>query len=159
FKPTRTNVPGLDVCELFPLHARCADRYALVRSIAHTFADHGGGHKRFLTGRDPREPTGFINDYPMVGSMVAKCRESFKRGVPNYVAVTDPGRQGLDVFSFGSAYLGASTHPFIFGGDPSDPKFQIPNLGPVTQLNPQLTERLKLVHNLDHPSAADPANL
>src|SRR5882724_1652120 len=48
FKPIRTNVPGLDVCELFPLHARCANKFALIRSVAHTFADHGGGHKRFL---------------------------------------------------------------------------------------------------------------
>ena len=27
-------------------------------------------------------------------------------GVPNYVAGTDPGRNGVDVFSFGAAYLG-----------------------------------------------------
>ena len=49
----RSNVTGLHVCELLPLHARVADKFALIRSIAHTFADHGGGHKRFLTGRDP----------------------------------------------------------------------------------------------------------
>src|SRR5437867_2818403 len=69
FRPVRTNVPGIDVCEHLPLHARVADKFALVRSIAHEFADHGGGHKRFLTGRDPQSPVGFVNDYPMVGSM------------------------------------------------------------------------------------------
>src|SRR5262245_48164618 len=58
FKPIRTNVPGIDVCELLPLHAKFADKFTLIRSIAHSFSDHGGGHKRFLTGRDPREPTG-----------------------------------------------------------------------------------------------------
>ena len=78
FRPIRTNVPGIDVCEQLPLHARSPTSSRLIRSIAHTFADHGGGHKRFLTGRDPLQPTGFVNDYPMVGSMVAKVRENRK---------------------------------------------------------------------------------
>ncbi|MBT3470742.1 MAG: DUF1501 domain-containing protein, partial [Opitutae bacterium] len=47
FNPIRTNVPGIDVCELLPMHAKCADKYTLIRSIAHTFNDHGGGSKRF----------------------------------------------------------------------------------------------------------------
>jgi hypothetical protein len=51
FRPVSTNVKGIDVCELLPLHTKCADRYTIVRSVAHEFADHGGGHKRFLTGR------------------------------------------------------------------------------------------------------------
>src|SRR4051794_23765970 len=112
FRPIKTVVPGLDVCELLPLHARIADRFSLIRSVAHNFADHGGGHKRFLTGRDPQSPVGFVNDYPMVGSMVAKVRQEHHAGVPNYVSGTDGGRDGIDVFSFGSAYLGPATHPF-----------------------------------------------
>src|SRR5689334_17629724 len=32
FRPIRTNVAGLDVCELFPLQARQADKFSLVRS-------------------------------------------------------------------------------------------------------------------------------
>ncbi len=46
YRPIKTNVPGIDICEHLPLHARVADKYALIRSIAHKFADHGGGHKR-----------------------------------------------------------------------------------------------------------------
>ncbi len=91
FKPIPTVVPGLDVCEHLPLHAKLADKFTIVRSVAHEFADHGGGHKRFLTGRLPAEPTGFVNDAPMVGAIVAKARETIDRGVPNYVACTDPG--------------------------------------------------------------------
>src|ERR1051326_7907531 len=33
FKPIRTSVPGLDVCELLPLHAKAARRFSLVRSL------------------------------------------------------------------------------------------------------------------------------
>ena len=137
FKPIRTKVPGLDVCELLPLHAQAADKFALIRSIAHNFAGHGDGMKHLLTGRDPGTPEDFVTIHPMVGSMVAKCREQVRCGVPNYIAVTDPGRQGIDVYGFGSAYLGSSTLPFIFAGDPSDPKFQVPNLAP----SPQIAQR------------------
>ena len=74
YRPIHSNVPGIDVCELMPRHAKIADKFNVIRSIAHKFADHGGGHKRFLTARDPLQPTGFVNDYPMVGSVVAKMR-------------------------------------------------------------------------------------
>jgi hypothetical protein len=160
FKPIRTRVPGLEVCELLPLHARSADKFALIRSISHTFPGHGDGMKHVLTGREPGNPGDFITIHPMVGSMVAKCREKVRRGVPNYIAVTDPGRQGLDVYGFGSAYLGPSTHPFIFAGDPSDPKFQVPNLTVSPQSASRLSERLALLRDLDRPPAArDSANL
>ncbi|HBN78845.1 MAG TPA: DUF1501 domain-containing protein, partial [Planctomycetaceae bacterium] len=36
--PINTNVPGLDVCEHMPMHAQCADRYTIIRSISHEFA-------------------------------------------------------------------------------------------------------------------------
>src|SRR4051794_17102103 len=38
FRPIRTTVPGLDVCEHLPLHARSAKRFSLIRSISHNFA-------------------------------------------------------------------------------------------------------------------------
>ncbi len=149
FRPVRTNVPGIDICEHLPLHTRIADKYTLIRSIAHNFADHGGGHKRFLTGRDPRSPVGFVNDYPMVGSMVAKVRGERRDGVPNYVSGTDGGRDQIDVFSFGSAYLGAATHPFTVPGDPADPAFQVRNLRPTPQVETQLQDRLTLLSRFD----------
>ncbi|MCH8043893.1 MAG: DUF1501 domain-containing protein, partial [Planctomycetes bacterium] len=40
FLPISTNVPGIEVCEHLPLHAKCADKYTLIRSIAHRFNDH-----------------------------------------------------------------------------------------------------------------------
>ena len=148
FRPIQTNVTGIQVCELLPMHARIADKYTLIRSVAHNFADHGGGHKRFLTGRDPREPTGFVNDHPMVGSMVYKVRGERPDGVPNYICGTDDGRQGIDVFSFGSAYLGPSTHPFMVAGDPSAPNFEVRNLN-LVQPQETLSERLDLLNQFD----------
>lgn len=149
FNPISTVVPGLQVCEFMPMHARLADKFNIVRSIAHTFADHGGGHKRFLTGRDPLSPVGFVNDYPAVGSMVARMRQNYKLGVPNYVSGTDGGRDGIDVFSFGSAYLGPATHPFTVVGDPNDAKFKVQNLGLAPELATRLDDRVHLLGGLD----------
>ena len=47
FKPIRTRVPGLDVCELLPKHAAVADKFTLLRSVAHDEMDHGFGSRRF----------------------------------------------------------------------------------------------------------------
>jgi uncharacterized protein (DUF1501 family) len=153
FNPIQTNVTGIQVCEFLPRLAKVADKFSLIRSIAHKFADHGGGHKRFLTGRDPLQPTGFVNDTPMVGSMAAEVLKHKKAPVPNYVAVVDGGRQGIDTFSFGSAYLGPQSHPFFVVGDPSDPKFAIKNLSVLPGTETKLPDRLALLNALDRPLA------
>ncbi|QDU38281.1 hypothetical protein Mal4_26080 [Maioricimonas rarisocia] len=149
FHPIRTNVDGLDVCELMPRHARIADKYNIVRSIAHQFADHGGGHKRFLTGRDPQTPTGFVNDAPAVGSIVARCREDVRAGVPNYISGTDAGRAGVDTYSFGAAYLGPAYVPFNVPGDPSDPKFAVRNVSLHESVADRLDDRMTLLRDFD----------
>ena len=149
FSPMKTNVSGIEVCELLPLHAKCADKFTIIRSIAHEFADHGGGHKRFLTGYNPKEPTGFVNDNPCVGSVVAKLREHVKIGLPNYIAEVDGGRQGVDTFSFGAAYLGSGTTPFMVAGDPSAPDFKIQNLGLTSDMAGRLDDRAHLLTGLD----------
>jgi hypothetical protein len=149
FRPINTNVSGIQICEHLPLLAKLADKYTLIRSIAHDFADHGGGHKRFMTGRDPKEPTGFVNDYPAVGSMVAKMQEKRNVGVPNYTLLVDNGRAHIDVFSLGTAYLGPAYGPFTVGGDPSEPGFSVQNLGLAKEMEERLDDRASLLGGLD----------
>src|SRR5205085_5523433 len=43
FRPIRTTVPGMDICELFPRLARHGRRLVLVRSLHHTMASHNDG--------------------------------------------------------------------------------------------------------------------
>lgn len=149
FHPIHTNVPGMDVCELMPLHARCADKYSIIRSISHTFADHGGGHKKFMAVRDPKSPVDTINDYPAAPSVVAKCREHRQNGLPNYISMTDPGRDGVDVFAFGSAYLGPAYVPFSVPGDPSKPDFKVPNITLDNSLSERMNDRQLLLNGFD----------
>ena len=151
FKPIRTNVPGIEVCELLPLHAKIADKFTLVRSVYHTFADHGGGHKRFLTGRDPKEPTGFVNDYPCVGSMAFKAMEDKRdtRGMPGYIALGNGRVNGIDTFSFGSAYLGPETHPFRIAADPSLTDFKVENINIDKAVADRIGDRTTLLEGFD----------
>jgi hypothetical protein len=149
FRPIRTNTPGIEVCELLPLHAKVAGRFTLIRSIAHEFADHGGGHKRFLTGRAPATPTGFVNDAPAVGSIVAKMREHIDRGLPNYISGTNPGRASVDTYSFGAAYLGPAYTPFNVPGDPSEANFQVKNIALAQELSDRLDDRVRLLQGFD----------
>ena len=155
FKPIDTNVPGVRICEHLPGLAEVADKFAVIRSISHTFADHGGGHKKFLTGRDPLKPTDTVNDTPMVGSMAAKLLGNRTRGMPNYICGTDTNRGGIDTFAFGSAYLGPGAHPFTLTGDPSDPAFEVKNLAPLKATQDSLAERVALLNRFNQVAVPD----
>lgn len=151
FRPRKTNVSGIDVCELLPFHARCADKYTIIRSVHHEFADHGGGHKRFLTGRKPASPVGFVNDAPMAGSIISRAltERERRRSLPNYFALIKRGRHHVDTFSFGSAYLGVHTHPFIVSGDPNESGFKVENLAVDASVAERLDDRMSLLGSLD----------
>ena len=152
FRPIKTNVPGMEISELFPMQAKIADKFNIIRSVHHDFADHGGGHKRFLTGRIPAQPTGFVNDAPAVTSIINNClteNGGFKDGMPPVVCGVDQGRQGIDTFSLGSAYLGSATTPFIIAGNPSDADFKVQNLGLTRQMETRLNDRMGLLKGMD----------
>ena len=149
FRPTRTNVPGIEVSELFPRHTTVADRFSLIRSISHTFADHGGGHKRLLTGREPKSPVGTVNDAPAAPSIVAKMREQKTIGLPHNILMNDDGRTGVDVFAFGSAYLGPAYNPFEVPGNPSAAEFKVRNLALGDGMATRLDDRRSLLAGMD----------
>ena len=149
FKPVKTNVPGIEVTELFPEHAKIADKYSIIRSISHDFADHGGGHKRLLTGRLPKTPVGTVNDAPAAPSIVSKIRDSRDSGLPHNILMVDDGRQGVDTFAFGSAYLSPAYNPFTIPGDPSSPSFKVQNLSVSNEALLRLNDRKYLLNNID----------
>jgi hypothetical protein len=152
FRPMQTNVSGIEVCELLPFHSKIADKFTLIRSCHHEFADHGGGHKRFLTGRKPKTPTGFVNDAPMVGSIAAKfhAEKASTTDLENYVVLGNGRVNNVDTFSFGSAYLGSETHPFRISADPNADQFRIQNLALTGGLfEERLNDRIGLMRGMD----------
>ncbi len=148
FLPIATNVPGIQLGELLPRHARIADKFSLIRSVSHGFGDHDGAHKRVLTGRIPKSAVGFVNDAPSVGCIVNKVREGRH---PDMLAFTSGQRAdtNADSYSQGAGYLGKSFEPFLVGGDPSDEKWSVPNLAVVPELTPRMTDRRGLLTQFD----------
>ena len=152
FHPIPTCVPGLDICEHLQMHTRIADKFTIIRSIHHHSANHDAGHKRVLTGRVPLKPNGFVNDHPMVGSIVSRIREAIptRTGLYNYIVTGDGRVNDVDTFSFGSAYLGSRAHPFRISADPNLDSFRIENLALVQGISEdRLSDRSSLLKGLD----------
>ena len=80
-RPTATNVPGIEICDLFPQLAQRADRYTLIRSIADSQADHDA--YQCYTGRRPGK-TAPGGGWPQFGSIVAKVQGPVDRSVPAF---------------------------------------------------------------------------
>ncbi len=140
--PIATNAPGIDICELLPLHAKVADRFSLIRSITHEKSQHARGSVRFLSGRktlsvDP------VSEFPTVGPIVSRMREHRRVGVPNYVA------SSARAYGGGSAYLGESAMPFVVGGNPGAPGYSLPNLSLSGALKDRLADRVRLLKSFD----------
>ncbi|MBT4014207.1 MAG: DUF1501 domain-containing protein, partial [Planctomycetaceae bacterium] len=53
FSSIATNIAGIDICEHFPLQAKIADKFALIRSMHHDVDIHSDGGIIALTGKRP----------------------------------------------------------------------------------------------------------
>ncbi len=91
FKPIKTNVPGMDICELLPLQARIADKLAIVRNMQFQQQGHTA----------PELYTGFLKgDRPSIGSVVSKLRSDagIRGTLPPYVYLGDANHVGRPGF-------------------------------------------------------------
>lgn len=152
WSPIKTNVPGMEVTELFPLHAKCADKWSVVRSIHHNNGDHFSGGHWMLTGK-LAGVNGLNNSSrsPFFGSMATAVTGSRKPGLPANVAVPYAMSIGLRPGYFGGNYLGPQHNPFETEGDPNADNFQVQNLamgGGMTVS--RLEDRRSLLANFDH---------
>jgi len=129
FKTISTKVPGLQLTELLPLQAKIADKFTLLRSMAHTGGGHPAGSLQMLTGdTDTRDkPKPVFPDW-MAAANYLRSRDVRHSPLPNYVGVNPVS--GYDGFGIaGPAYLGPAYAPFQVLGDPSRPDFEVPNIG------------------------------
>lgn len=124
FRPIATNVPGIDICELFPLLAQMTDKVSLVRSLHHTMSAHNDGSIEVLTGKTPLVPdpsSTSRSDHPDFGMIASRIRGQNPKGLPQYVGIpTQP-------FMTQTGYLGLA-HKAYVTGDPSVEGFAPPNL-------------------------------
>ncbi len=125
FRPIRTTVPGLDVCELFPLQAKQARRFSLLRSLHHAMSAHNDGSIEVLTGKTPARPdptsTAF-SEHPDFGMIASRMARRAPDNLPPYVGVPSAP------FMTRPNYLGLG-HKGFNAGDPSLAAYVPPKLG------------------------------
>jgi hypothetical protein len=128
FKPINTNVPGIEISEVFPRLATMMDKVALVRTCNHqATAVHDTGHQMMQTGR---LFTGGI-EHPHVGCVLSKLKGP-KGDAPPHVLLPRPiGNTGGGLPHGQSAgYLGKTFDPFVLNADPNAADFKVPDLLP-----------------------------
>lgn len=105
FRPIKTNVPGIEICEHLPKLAQCADKYAILRGVSHTLAAHDLGTKYLNTGNRPLPSL----EFPGYGAVVMK-ELSGDPDLPHFVAVPNTPQSG--------GYLGPAYGPLRTGTTP-----------------------------------------
>ena len=132
FKPIPTKGGDFQISEIFPLHAKLADKFSLVRTCYHTAAAvHDTGHQMMQTGR---LFSGGINT-PHAG-----CALEFLKGrkteLPAHVILPEPmGPTGGNLpHGQDAGFLGKAYDPFVLNADPSQKDFKVPDLLPPTEI-------------------------
>ncbi|MBP89393.1 MAG: hypothetical protein CMJ64_22225 [Planctomycetaceae bacterium] len=122
FQPISTCLPGVQICELLPRHAKILDRVAVLRSVDVGSSGHDVGMYICTTGKR-------IKNQPSTGSYVAKIRSARPSNLPPYVHLGFTQTANL-VFvpNFKAHYLGGAYDPFYVYDDPASDKFRVPNL-------------------------------
>jgi hypothetical protein len=109
FKPIATNVPGIQIGEVFPRIASMMDRFVAIRSIVGA----EGGHDAFQcqSGWEHRSLRS-LGGRPSIGAVLSKLKGPVDRSIPPFAGLakhtghmpwSDPG---------GPGFLGAAHNPF-----------------------------------------------
>jgi uncharacterized protein (DUF1501 family) len=108
WKPTATNVTGVQICEALPRLARIMDKLAVIRSLVGNQADHDA--IQVYNGHHPKKPTP-SGGWPQFGSAVAKLQGPVDPSVPPFVSVCYPCTHG-PYNEPGPGFLGPAMAPF-----------------------------------------------
>lgn len=107
-----TNVPGMEVSEILPMHAQHADKMVFIRSLHHDTGDHFAGAHWMLTGRFGSTSADKNQKFPSVGSYISRVKGANNPNLPAYVGL--PSAHSVYIYPGyqGAAYLGPSYNPF-----------------------------------------------
>jgi hypothetical protein len=143
FKPIQTDVPGMEICELMPLQAQIADKFAILRGV-YSVSPHTANE--FYSGypwqESPRAPVPGEGRRPALGSVVSRVRGGGLGGIPPYVSLHNKPDWER------AYYLGVGHEPFRVGGGNVEETLE--NLSRRPNVNAQRLEgRKDLHHSLD----------
>ena len=148
FSPISTKVPGIQICEHFPLMARMMDKVSLIRSLNYnTGSTHENGQRWMMTGHD------FGPDAvkPHVGSVISRVFGQKSELPANVVLPAPIGNTGAGpLHGQQSGYLGSAHEPFFLNSDPALPDFKVADLEVPKGLSQfRLDARKKLLDQVD----------
>ena len=139
YKPIKTNVPGIEICEIFPRMAKHADKFALLRSVYHTAAAvHDTGCQMMQTGRLFQGGL----ESPNYGSVLR-----FEKGArgdmpPNVLIPYMIGQLGGNLPHGDTAgFLGKAYDPFVLNADPAEANFKVPDMLPPDYISAVRVDR------------------
>jgi len=147
-----TNVTGVRLGSLFPLLAKQADKFSLIRSMTHRNNGHETAAYLMQTGHMPGERLA----YPCIGAVFALLKGynvGYKGLIPPYVVLTQP--QGR--FSE-SGFLGSRCKPFATGGDPSAARFEVEGVIARGITDQRQNARREFLHSVNTLGNAMPEN-
>jgi len=122
FNPIKTNVDGIQICELFPRQAAMMDKLAIIRSIK-SVDEHSDSLVMTGYGEGANRNVG----HPSFGSVISRLRGSKQMDVPPFMSLrgmgpgTEPG------------YLGVAHRPFTPDG-PGMANLRLPGSVDLTRL-------------------------
>lgn len=149
FTPLETTLPGWQVSELLPGHARIARHVSLVRSVTHNLSVHDDATHWLQTGYPLLNARQRGQTHPSQGSVIARFRGANQPGLPPYVCVPEDYRSHLGFYE-GAAYLGNRYLALNAGGDPSLGNYRPPEFTPPPTITlPRLDDRQHLLRSLD----------
>ena len=159
FKPIKTNVSGIEICEHLPKTAKVMDLFCILRSMSHPDSNHGAGNHFMTTGQRTPVPVGCgasVSYHPAMGAFAAHERQT-AHGLPPYIILGSAMRSG------GPNFLGPAYGPLVVGGYPESDAFRVKDVslpGGIDQA--RLDARRGLLSQLDHlqreaDSPSDPA--
>jgi uncharacterized protein (DUF1501 family) len=150
-RPLSTCVPGIQVSELLPEHARMMDKMSIIRSMHHNNGDHFAAAHWMLTGYHGSNAVNLAAQYPSAGSIITKLKGAKTPGMPAYVGLPNTHSVGLSPGYHGAAYLGVAYNPFSADGDPNSDSYRVPNLSlPSGVTADRLDSRRTLLGAFDH---------
>ncbi len=113
FSPIKTNVSGIEICELLPRLAGMTDKLAIIRSMVGATGDHYAF--QCMTGRSHRQqPAG---GWPSIGSVLSKLKGCADPAVPAFVGLAPKMGHMPWADSGQPGFLGIAHAPFKPAGD------------------------------------------
>ena len=149
FQPIDTSLPGLQVCDLMPGHARIAKHLTVIRSLTHSYSVHDDAQHLVQTGYPQLNARQSGQRHPCQASVMSYFRRDEKTGMPSYVCVPEDYRTHAGFYQTAS-FLSARHNALNSGGDPKLGNYRPPEFAlPAEVTVSRFQDRRELSQSLD----------